>query len=526
MAEAQAHRLPLRDLLEGARIIGHEGDLDVAVCAVRHDSRAVEPGDVFFALDGEQVRGLDFAGQAIERGALAVVASTLASFPALGLTAVVAVDEVRRVMARAACVASGHPTRAVPTVGITGTNGKTTITYLVESACRAADIKAGVIGTINARLGERAKVLGFTTPEAPELQRTAAELVGEGGQALLIEVTSHGLKLERVHGCTFKVVAFTNLTQDHLDLHGSMEDYADTKLRLFGEALEFSQDAVAVVNIDDPLGERVRAEATCPVTTVSAAGATGADIRVLEKVLTVQGVRAEIEVAGHGSIAVSCPLIGEHNVSNLAVALGIACALGVPMERAAEGFAALEKVPGRVEPVDDPRGSAVLVDYAHTPDALGRVTEATAAFTKGRLLVVFGCGGDRDQTKRPQMAAAAAAGGDIVVVTSDNPRTEDPQAIIDMALPGVENSGLPRVELDEIRTVGRGYAVEPDRRRAIYAAVSAARPDDVVLIAGKGHEDYQILGRTKVHFDDREEAAEAIKVALSQGGRRGPSYEA
>lgn len=513
---------PLRELLEGASITASRGDVEVPVRAVRHDSRRVEPGDVFFAIDGAKMRGLDFVDEAIRRGAAAVVASELAP----GKVPVVAVDDIRRAMSLAACVAFGHPTRQVPTVGITGTNGKTTITYLLEAAFEAIERPAGVIGTINARLGDRAEVMGFTTPEAPELQRMAAELVEAGAQSLLMEVTSHGLKLSRVHGCSFRVVAFTNLTQDHLDLHGSMDDYAATKLTLFTEELKFSTGAVAVVNIDDALGQRIAAEASCTVVTVSPSGVQGADVRVVNRELTLGGVVAEFEIDGR-TLEIQCPLIGEHNVSNLAISIGIAHALALPLDGVARGIAALDRVPGRVEPVHDPRGSVVLVDYAHTPDALRRVTETISAFTKGRLIVLFGCGGDRDRTKRPLMGAAASAHGDIVVVTSDNPRTEDQMAIIEMALPGVEDSGLPKIELNQLAAASRGFAVEPDRRRAIAAAVASARPDDVVLIAGKGHEDYQILGERRIHFDDREEATAAIEAIVAQGRREevGESYE-
>jgi UDP-N-acetylmuramyl-tripeptide synthetase len=361
---------------------------------------------------------------------------------------------------------------------------------------------------------------GHTTPEAPELQRLAGALVDAGAASLVIEVTSHGLKLARVHGTCFRVVAFTNLTQDHLDLHGSMADYGATKLTLFTEELRWSPDAIAVVNVDDPLGERIVSAARCPVLTVSTAPGGSAGVRVLDRELSVAGVRAELDVAGE-RVGLRSALVGEHNLSNLAVALGICKALGLPLDVAAAGIAGLARVPGRLEPVPDPRGSAVLVDYAHTPDALSRVTEALAGFAAGRLIVVFGCGGDRDRSKRPRMAAAAAAGGDVVVLTSDNPRSEDPLAIIAMALEGLAGSGLPRIELGELASAGRGFAVEPDRRRAIGAAVGAARPGDVVLIAGKGHEDYQILGDRRIHFDDREEAAAAIRAAMAGAAERG-----
>jgi UDP-N-acetylmuramoyl-L-alanyl-D-glutamate--2,6-diaminopimelate ligase len=505
----------LERLLRGCRVVAHRGDLSMLVSGVEHDSRKVRPGDVFFALDGARTRGLDHALEAVRRGAVAVVASELLGAAAHGGAGVttVAVDDVRRALALAACEVAGHPTRRVPTVGITGTNGKTTITYMLEAMCAAAERPAGVIGTINVRLGGVATVSGYTTPEAPVLQALAADLVARGARVLVMEVTSHGIAMRRSHGIGFRVVAFTNLTQDHLDLHGSMERYGSTKLRLFTDELEHSPDAVAVVNVDDAFGERVAREARCPAVRVSAAGTSGTDVRVVARHLSVDGTEATLEVRGR-RIEVRCPQIGEHNLANMVVAVGIGDALGLPDGAIVEGLAGLSVVPGRLERVPDPRGTAVLVDYAHTPDALTKVTQTLAQFTRGRLVVLFGCGGDRDPLKRPLMGEAAARGGDLVVVTSDNPRSEDPRAIIDMALPGLIATGIARLTLADLGAAAKGYVVEPDRRTAIRAAVAAARQDDVVLIAGKGHEPYQILKAETIHFDDREEARDAIRAAI------------
>ena len=330
--------------------------------------------------------------------------------------------------------------------------------------------------------------------------------------------------MQRTTGCTFRAVAFSNLTQDHLDLHGSMEAYGATKLRLFQEELAASPEAVAVVNIDDPWGAHIAQVAACPVITVSAEGQARADLRVVQRSLSLRGIEARIELAGR-PLEVRCPLVGQHNLANILLTLGIVDALGWSVDQAAEVLPRLAPVPGRLETIPDPRGNVVLVDYAHTPDALERVTEALRPVTRGRLIVLFGCGGDRDQTKRPLMGAAAATCADVVVVTSDNPRREEPQSIIDMILPGVHNSGLPRVELGQLAETDRGYAVEPDRRSAIRGVLAAVRPEDVVLIAGKGHEPYQILGETKIHFDDREEAREAIAAITAGACRRGGNQE-
>lgn len=513
--------MTLAGLLEGASITSHHGDLALEITGVEHDSRHVEPGQVFFALDGAKARGLDFAPDAVRRGAVAVVATSAPEAGSLDEeTTTVVVENVRRTLALAACAAEGHPTSQLPTVGITGTNGKTTITYMLESICLAADRPAGVMGTINVRFGDDTEVSGFTTPEAPLLQRMAGGLVKKGARILLMEVTSHALKMWRSHGIEYRVVAFTNLTQDHLDLHGDMDDYAATKLRLFTDELYRSPQAVAVVNIDDAFGRTVAAKARCPVVRASAAGDTEAEVRVTQRRLSLEGIEAAVEIEGE-PLNVRCSQLGEHNLSNMVVALGIAHSLGLPKEAMVEGLARTTMVPGRLERVPDPRGTAVLVDYAHTPDALAAVTKALSQFTEGRLFVIFGCGGDRDWTKRPKMGEAAARGGDVVVVTSDNPRSEDPEAIIEMALPGVISTGLRQVSLDDLAEVQEGYAVEPDRRTAIGATVAAARPEDVVLIAGKGHEPYQILRTETIHFDDCEEAEAAILAAIdgSEEGR-------
>ncbi len=509
----EASGRPLRALLEGSAVRSSSGDLDVLVSGVSHDSRRVGPGDLFCAVDGARCRGLDFARAAAERGAVAVLAE---GEPAdLGVTTVV-VDDVRHAMALASSAVFGHPSARVPTVGITGTNGKTTTTYLVEGALRGQGVVAGVVGTINARVGAREWPAALTTPEAPDLHRLAAEMVEGGAAALLMEVSSHGIELRRTRGIRYRVVAFTNLTQDHLDFHGDMERYGAAKLRLFTEELAWSDSPVAVVNIDDAFGARVADAARCPVSRVSAEGRAGADVRVLEAEGAISGVRVRCDVAGQ-IVEVRSRLVGHHNVANIAMALGIVHGLGAgDLEAAARGISEVAAVPGRLEPVPDPRGAAVLVDYAHSPDAIDNVVRALRGLCAGRLFVVFGCGGDRDRKKRPLMGRAAGA-ADLVVVTSDNPRTEDPVSIIDMAVPGVRQSGLPEIGLEDLALAERGFAVEVDRRRAIRAAVSAARPGDVVLVAGKGHEPYQILGERKVHFDDREEAEAAIRSAVERG---------
>jgi len=516
--------------LAGARVIGDAGR---AVRAVRSDSRAIEPGDVYVAVRGIRADGHAFVAAAIERGAAAVVVER----PLEVAVPQVIVPDGAAALGVLVGRVLGDPAQAMTLVGITGTNGKTTTTYLVESILAAAGARPGVIGTVEYRWrgpdGQRiTREAPFTTPTPQVLHETFAAMRDAGTTHVVMEVSSAALAMERLAGTHFAVAAFSNLTQDHLDVHGSMAAYRDAKRRLFAEHLASapagSRDlhalpaqpepgspgaiagGIAVVNVDDPEGDGMAAAAHGGVLRVSAAG-SAADIRVIEQHSTVRGITARIATP-RGELAVSAPpLIGHYNVANLALAVGIAEALGLPHAAIARGLAELPGVPGRVERVLNAADLDIFVDYAHTPDALHNVLSALRPLTRRRLICVFGCGGDRDPTKRPRMGAEVAALADLAVVTSDNPRTEDPRAIIDQILAGVP----------------RPFVVDVDRGRAIRAAISAAVPGDVVVIAGKGHEDYQIIGTTKHHFDDREQAAAAVglrearalaEVALDAGG--------
>jgi MurE/MurF fusion protein len=476
--------------LAGARVIGDAG---VTVRAVRSDSRAIEPGDVYVAVRGIRADGHAFVTAAIERGAAAVVVERQLE---------VAVPQV--IVADGAVAlgvligrALGDPARAMTLIGITGTNGKTTTTYLVESILAAAGARPGVIGTVEYRWRGRngepiTKEAPFTTPTPQVLHETFAAMRDAGTTHVVMEVSSAALAMERLAGITFAVAAFSNLTQDHLDVHGTMAAYRDAKRRLFADHLA---GGTAVLNIDDPEGDGMAAAAPGRVLRVSAMG-RAADLRVTEHQSTVRGITARIATP-RGEISLSAPpLIGHYNVANLALAVGIGEALSLSHEVIARGIAELPGVPGRVERVPNAADLDIFVDYAHTPDALHNVLSALRPLTRRRLICVFGAGGDRDPTKRPKMGAEVAALADLAVVTSDNPRTEDPRTIVDQILAGVP----------------RPFAVDVDRGRAIRAAISEAVPGDVVVIAGKGHEDYQIIGTTKHHFDDREQAAAAVDL--------------
>ena len=481
----------LDELLRDVEVVAIDGARDVAIAEVRDDSRAVGRGDLFVATRGQTVDGHQFLQAAAARGAAALVVED--DVPAPAGVVRVRVRSSTRALAEIAANRWGRPAEALTMIAVTGTNGKTTTTFLAEALARAAGGEPGVLGTVSYRYRDVVRAAPFTTPTPLVLHATLAEMRAAGVTHVAMEASSHALALGRLHGLGFAVAAFTNLTQDHLDFHGTMAAYAAAKAGLFSEHLR--PDGVGVINLDNEYGAEMRAAVRGRALTVSTRQA--ADVRVTRAEQTVDGIVAEVETPV-GPLTLRSPLIGAFNLENLAVGVGIGVGLDMAPEAIARGLAAVRGVPGRLERVANDRGFGVFVDYAHTPDALERVMAALRPVTRGRLIVVFGCGGDRDKTKRPKMGHAVARDADLPIVTSDNPRTEAPQAIIDMIVDGVR-----KVRQD-------GFVVEADRRRAIGAAIAAARPGDVVLIAGKGHEDYQIVGTTKHHFDDREEAAAAL----------------
>jgi UDP-N-acetylmuramyl-tripeptide synthetase len=479
----------LAELLRDVEVLAIDGSAEVEIAEVRDDSRAVGRGDLFVATRGQTVDGHRFVDVAAERGAAAVVVEDEVPFAGVR----VRVRSSTRALATIAANRWGRPAEALTMVAVTGTNGKTTTTFLVEALARAAGGEPGVLGTVTYRFGDVVRAAPFTTPTPLVLHATLAEMRAAGVTYVAMEASSHALALGRLHGLRFAVAAFTNLTQDHLDFHGTMEAYAAAKAELFAGHL--APGGVGVINLDNEYGAAMRAAVRGRALTVSTRQA--ADVRVTRAEQSVDGIVADVETPV-GPVALRSPLIGAFNLENLAVGVGIGVGLGMTPAAIARGLGAVGGVPGRVERVPNQAGFGVFVDYAHTPDALERVMAALRPVTRGRLIVVFGCGGDRDKTKRPKMGLAVARDADLPIVTSDNPRTEAPQAIIDMIVDGVR----------QVRD--RDFVVEADRRQAIGAAIAAARPGDVVLIAGKGHEDYQIVGTVKHHFDDREEAAAAL----------------
>ncbi len=481
----------------------------VAVTGVRHDSRKVEPGDLFVVRPGASVDPRRFLPDVVARGARAVLAARDLELPDLAVP-VLRVPDAAVGLAWAAAAVYGHPAFSLDIVGVTGTNGKTTTTHLVRAAIDGAEGKAccGVVGTVGHTFAGRTVSAAHTTPEADELARVLAVMKKRGATYAAMEVSSIALVLGRVAAVRFRVAAFTNLTQDHLDFHGTMEAYADAKMRLFTSA----GPGLAVVNVSDPFGERIARAAKCKVLRVrTEPGATNADV-VAERVEEGPSGMRILARTPSGRAEIATRFVGRHNVENLLVAIGVASALDLDVERAAAGLASERGAPGRLERCDGPGDDVVvLVDYAHTPDALARVLEAVrpAAKAGGRVVCVFGCGGDRDPTKRRPMGEAAAARADVVVVTSDNPRNEDPAAIV-APIDAAVREALPPVDPDHLDRADRGYVVELDRATAIEIAIRGARPGDVVVVAGKGHEDYQIVGSEKRSFDDRIEARAAL----------------
>ena len=512
----------VREFLALQEVDQSEGDLEQEVTGLTYDSRKAAAGKVFFAVPGETVDGHDYVGEAAERGAAAVVVSRPGSWPQT--RALVRVKNVRSAMGLWAACFYRRPSRNIRLIGVTGTNGKTTLTYLIESMLQAANLEPGVIGTINYRYRGREVPSHHTTPESLDLEELLSEMVCSGVQSVAMEVSSHALAQERVRGLEFDVGVFTNLSRDHLDYHRDMDDYFAAKSRLFNDYLPASakQDKAAVIYGDDARGEQLIAACRAQGLPVWSYGeGSDCDVRPVQVMTDVGGVYGEIQ-AKQRRVKVASPLVGSVNLQNILGAVGVGCALGLTDDSIARGIARLHKVPGRLEKIDNARGFTVLVDYAHTPDALEKALQVVRRLSSKKLIVVFGCGGDRDRGKRPLMGEIAARLSDIAVLTSDNPRTENPAAIIDDVEAGVRQAGIAKLPAssaltDSIGTETRtGYYIEPDRRSAIRLALALASAGDTVLIAGKGHEDYQILGTTKIHFDDREVAREEL-ASLANG---------
>ena len=467
------------------------GNTDIGISGICYDSRKVKPGDVFVCIVGFETDGHKYIGAALEKGAGVIVVQNGAEIPAISEEiTVVYTDDTRSALASLGAAFYGHPERDLKIIGVTGTNGKTTVTTLIKSVLEFEGKTVGLIGTNKNMIGARELQAERTTPESLELFELFAEMRDEGVEYVVMEVSSHSLELSRVHGITFSVGAFTNLTQDHLDFHKTMENYFLAKQKLF------SVSEAGVVNIDDKAGKRILEAASCPVKSIAIdaqADFSASNIRI-----SARGVVFELTYEKK-KYTVRLGIPGKFSVYNALVALATLVGAGINVERAIEGLTFAQGVMGRCETVYTGTDYSVIIDYAHTPDGLENIISTVKEFAEGRVVTLFGCGGDRDKTKRPQMGEIAARLSDFVIVTSDNPRTEVPGSIIEDIMVGVLKAPCE-------------YVVIENRREAIGYALKNAKPGDCVILAGKGHETYQIIGKEKLHFDEREVVKEALKA--------------
>ena len=492
-----------QQLLDGVEVLSRTGEAEI--CAVEYDSRRVRPGSLFVAIKGDTSDGNQYIDAAIANGAVAVVTET--NFVPRSPIATAMVSQARRALARISANFYHRPAEKLAIAGITGTNGKSTTAYLLESILGAGGRKSALVGTIEYHIAGRVTPAPHTTPESLELNRIFAEAVGNGAKEAVMEVSSHALAQERVFGVPFDVAVFTNLTLDHLDYHRTVEEYFAAKQRLF-EGCGTEPPRVAVLNIEDEYGAKLLKTSKRTGSQVVTYGIGRGDFKARDVEITQRGTRFRLVSPERDAAAVFSPLIGRVNVYNILAAAAAASARGVELETIVEGIAALTRVPGRFEVVDCGQPFTVVVDYAHTDDALRNLTALAREFVsqgrKDRVITLFGCGGDRDRAKRPLMGEAAGRGSNFVVLTSDNPRSEDPLRIINDALSGLQRTGTP-------------YHMEPDRRKAMEAAIQQARPGDIVLLAGKGHEKVQVTQAGAAPFDDVE-VARGILVSMGYDG--------
>lgn len=476
----------LKDILKEVVYAKAEGSLDIPIDSIHYDSRQVTPGSLFFCIEGSNVDGHSFAADAVQRGARAVVLSKDVPLPE-GVTKIF-FEDTRWAMAHIAKAFYGNPARRVKLIGVTGTNGKTSITYLTKSILEQTGMKVGLVGTIANMIGDKKIPAEHTTPEAPDLQKLFKEMVEEGVGAIVMEVSSHSLSLQRVAGCHYDIGIFTNLTQDHLDFHGSLENYREAKAKLF------RQSNLSIINVDDENGKIILDRITGEKMTYGIK--ENADFYARDIEITVKGVSFTLYTPG-GSIDINLNTPGIFSVYNALAAAGACFALNCSLEDIKGGLELVKGVDGRFQLLDTGTPYSVILDYAHTPDGLENILRTAREFAKGRIVTLFGCGGNRDPLKRPLMGEIAGRYSDFCIITSDNPRNEDPMAIIEDILPGIKKTACP-------------YVVIENRREAIEYALKNGMKDDVIILAGKGHETYQILKDRTIHFDEKEIVAEIL----------------
>lgn len=503
--------MELPQLLRGVTIIGHPSGQTGDVSSICYSADQCSAGSLFVAIPGLAHDGHDFIGPALERGARFIVHQKDIHVPPGIVT--IKVSDSRRALGILAKNYFGDPSSALTLIGITGTSGKTTVSYLLESILTAAGFRCGVLGTVNYRYSGKVLPAPNTTPESYEMQKILREMAGEGVTHVIAEVSSHALDLRRVDDCDFDLGIFTNLSPEHLDYHKDMEEYFAAKKRFFSEILPQSKKNRSfkmVINADDSWGQKILSDVQIPALAYGMGRKAG--VTAEREQITLDGIRAELSLAGE-KVAIASGLIGGFNLSNILAASAAASELGISPFAIQAGINNLSCIPGRLEKIESPAGIHVFVDYAHKPDALKQVLQNLFQLKQKRILTVFGCGGNRDRAKRPLMGEIATYYSDLTIITSDNPRREEPLTIIGEIVAGINRREIKEVQPDQLKSVDRGHAftVIADRKTAIVAALQVAEPGDIALIAGKGHEDYQILGTQKIPFDDRVVAAQALQ---------------
>jgi len=500
----------LSNLVSNIKVIEKYGDLSTQINGITDDSREVKEGYAFVCMPSVyespyahwnyRTDGHDYIPNAIKNGVSAIVVQK--PFSKIELKegiAFVRVEDTRSALAKMSATLYDNPSHKLLVVGVTGTNGKTSTCYLSRSILNTGGIKTAILGTIVQRIGGKDVSAGMTTFEAHRLQKILGDVVNEGMDAVVMEASSHALELKRVDEVAFDVAVFTNLTQDHLDFHKGMEGYLAAKTKLFANLGNYKKNTYAIINADDPASEHLIRNTKAKVITYAVN--SNADLKVIDYQSTAEGLAFRVLVYGKDELEVKLQLLGEYNLYNALAAMGVGVSQGLNLDTIKTGLEGVESVQGRFERVNCGQDFTVIVDYAHTPDALERVLTTARKLTKGKLITIFGCGGDRDKTKRPIMGDMATSLSDYAFVTSDNPRTEDPMQIISNILEGTKDGQ---------------YEVIPDRRSAIQKAIEIAKKGDFVVIAGKGHENYQIIGTNKIHFDDKEVACEFLKERLQK----------
>jgi len=510
----------LSDLIKSVTPVRiNDNNMDPEITSLHYRAETVLPGGLFFAVSGHVVDGHSFIDEALAKGASAIIAQK----PVQKDSVIIEVENTRKALSAISARFYNEPSRRLNVTGITGTNGKTTITYLIESILNAAGVRVGVIGTVNYRYSGKIFKNPMTTPESMDLQKILSEMVNEGVTHVVLEISSHALDLNRVDHCLLNIGVFTNLSQDHLDYHRDMESYWACKKKMFYECLTTgakSGEAKAVINCCNEYG-RLLAENLAEQfdeLSVMSLGRTGNEgssgnenINLVDAEFGLNGTTGRISTPV-GDVTFKSTLVGKYNLENILCAAGVGIVLGLSVDEIKAGIENFSCVPGRLERIENNTGRFVFVDYAHTPDALENVLTAVGDVTNGRIISIFGCGGDRDMEKRPLMGEIAGRLSDLTVITSDNPRTEKPETIISQILNGTQNVSGYEYNNENISTgfEEKGYLVEPDRRTAIHMGIMVSEPGDTVLIAGKGHETYQLVGKESLDFDDRVEAEKVL----------------